>query len=458
MATHSRTREELIREIKDSGTQKIKVAITDIDGVLRGKYIHVDKFLGALDKGFGFCNVVFGWDVADEVYDYVPYTGWHTGYPDANARIDEGTYRRVPWDENVPFFLADFESEAGPLAVCPRQLLKKVIAKAASMGYTAKFGVELEFFNFEESPASLQDKGFRDMDPLTPGMFGYSLLRSSYDQPYFRNLMDELGQFDVPLEGLHTETGPGVFEAGIYVADALEAADRAVLFKSSAKEIAYRHGIIPTFMARWNTKLPGSSGHVHQSLWDKDGNKGLFHSDSDPHNMSDLFKSYMAGLIHCLPEILPMLAPNVNSYKRLVEGFWAPTMMTWGVDNRTVALRIIQGSEKSTRVEGRIGGADINPYLAIAAYLAAGLYGIEKGLKLEQAPVTGNGYEIKDPHIPRLANTLKDSAKLMRDSLVARDLFGADFVEHYATTRLWEVRQAEQAVTDWELKRYFEII
>lgn len=458
MATHNLTRDQLIAEIKKSGTQKIKVAITDIDGVLRGKYIHVDKFLSALDKGFGFCNVVFGWDSADVCYDDVKFTGWHTGYPDSEAQLDEGTYRKIPWDDQTPLFLADFgDADGQGLAVCPRQLLKRVIKKAEGLGYKAMFGIELEFFNFTETPQSLNDKGFRNLQSMTPGMFGYSLLRSTYGQPYFKTLMDELGEFGVPLEGLHTETGPGVYEAGIYVADPLEAADRAVLFKTGAKEIAYRFGVIPTFMARWNTELPGSSGHVHQSLWTAgEDSKSAFHDPNDPFNMSATFRQYMAGLIHCLPEILPMLAPNVNSYKRLVEGFWAPTTVTWGVDNRTAALRVIRGSEKSTRVEGRIGGADINPYLAIAAYLAAGLYGIENKLDLSAKAVSGNAYEVTDA--PRLANNLHDSAKLMQDSSIARDLFGAEFVEHFTATRFWECKQAAQVVTDWELQRYFEII
>lgn len=457
MSTHQFSREQLIDQIKATGTQKVKVAITDIDGILRGKYIHVDKFVSALEKGFGFCNVVFGWDSADVCYDDVKYTGWHTGYPDAEARIDEGTFRTIPWDDHTPFFLADFHDGTGNiLAVCPRQTLKRVIAKADAMGYEAKIGVELEFFNFMETPQTLQEKGFRNMEPLTPGMFGYSLLRSSYAQPYFSALMDELGEFGVPLEGLHTETGPGVYEAGIYVADALEAADRAVLFKTATKEIAYRFDIVPTFMARWNTELPGSSGHVHQSLWSKATGTSAFYENGAPHSMSDTFRHYLAGLIHCLPQLLPMLAPTVNSYKRLVEGFWAPTTVTWGVDNRTVALRVFEGSEKSTRVEGRIGGADINPYLAIAAYLAAGLYGIENKLELKDPAVKGNGYEVKDA--PRLANNLRDSATLMRDSEIARELLGNEFVEHFTASRLWEWNESQKAVTSWELERYFEII
>lgn len=457
MATQQHSLETLILQIQESGAAKVKVAITDIDGVLRGKYIHLDKFKSAMEKGFGFCNVVFGWDAGDVCYDNVSYTGWHTGYPDAEVRLDPGTYRRIPWDGNTPFLLGDFVDASGQgLAVCPRQLLKRVIDRARSLGYEPMVGMEFEFFNFKETPDSLAAKGFRKPTPITPGMFGYSLLRSSYDQPYFATLMDELERFGVPLEGLHTETGPGVFEAAIGIADALEAADRAVLFKTATKEIAYRFGVMPTFMARWDVTLPGSSGHVHQSLWDRNLEKNLFALDGKSQEMSPIFKNYLAGLLHCLPEVLPMYAPTVNSYKRLVEGFWAPTRVTWGLDNRTAAMRVIFGpSAKSTRVEGRVSGADVNPYLALAAYIASGLYGIENKLSLDAPPVGGNAYQ---SDAPRLPGNLLDAATKMKDSTIARMLFGDAFVDHFTNTRLWEWRQAQLAVTDWEMQRYFEII
>lgn len=448
---------DAVLDIADSEQTRIKVAITDIDGVLRGKYILKDKFLSAVKKGFGFCDVVFGWDCADLCYDKVQVTGWHTGYPDAQVRLDLDTFRRVPWDADVPFFLGDFEGPDGQgLSVCPRRLLRKICERAQGLNFNALFGLEFEWFNFRETPQSVADKNHdaQRLTPITPGMFGYSVLRSSLNQPYFMDLMEQLHQFGVPLEGLHTETGPGVFEAAIRYSDALEAADRGVLFKTGVKEIAYRHGIVPTFMARWNTSLPGSSGHIHQSLTDENGDSA-FYDKNDVHTMSDTFKHYIAGQIHCFPEILPMLAPTINSYKRLVEGFWAPTTMTWGIDNRTVALRVITGGE-TPRLETRVSGADVNPYLAVAASLAAGLYGIENKLPLNSEPVKGNGYKAKGA--VRLPNSLETAAKRMSQSEIANELFGSEFVEHYTATRLWEVQQYRQAVTDWELKRYFEII
>ena len=322
------------------------------------------------------------------------------------------------------------------------------------MGYSPIFAQEFEWFNFEEDSNELHDNEHVQPNPITRGMFGYSLLRSTQRKEYFRDLFDLMDAFNVTIEGIHTETGPGVYEVAILYKDILEAADRAVLFKSSAKEIASHHGIIPSFMAKWDEKLPGCSGHIHQSLW-KDG-KNVFFDKKSKTKMSPILESYLAGLLHCLPEVLPMYAPNMNSYKRLVEGMWAPTTVTWGIDNRTTAIRVLPGSDKSTRIEMRVPGSDANPYLAQAASLASGLYGIEKGLKLTQPPCTANGYEDKSHGI--LPSNLWEATQKMKNSEVAESLFGKDFITHFTQTREWEWKQAAQVVTDWELKRYFEII
>ena len=443
--------------IAASKAGKVKVAITDIDGILRGKYINRQKLESALEGGFGFCNVIFGWDAADVCYDAAAYTGWHSGYPDAHARLDLGTYREVPWDRNVPFLLGEFVDEAGaPLGVCPRQTLKRVLARAAQAGFAPFTSLEYEFFHFRETAQSLAQKGFTDPAPISPGMFGYSLLRLGQSREYVNALFDEMGAFGVPIEGLHTETGPGVMEVAILYSQALEAADRAVLFKSGAKEIGFRFGIMPSFMAKWNAELPGCSGHIHQSLWDAAGKKNLFHDARDPAQMSALFKSYLAGQLRALPELLPLYAPTVNSYKRLVEGAWAPTRANWGVDNRTTALRVIPGGAKATRVETRVGGSDANPYLALAAAIGSGLWGIEQKLKLEASPISGSGYA--DQTAPVLPRNLAEATARFEASALARELFGDAFVEHFVTSRRWEWRQFSKAVTDWETKRYFEII
>jgi glutamine synthetase len=457
--------ELVLERVKKSGKNKVKLAITDIDGVLRGKYVHLDKFASGLDSGLGFCNVVFGWDCADLSYDNARYTGWHTGYPDAAVRLDPTTYREVPWDDGVPFMLGDFVDEHGaPLAICPRQLLKRVLERLDAAGFSALSSLEYEFFHFRETAQSLTDNGYCEPQPLSPGMFGYSLLRLNQSRDYVNALFDEMARFGVPIEGLHTETGPGVMEAAILYSPPLEAADRAVLFKAGSKEIGHRFGILPSFMAKWNAELPGCSGHIHQSLWDRAGKKNLFFDAAESRTrgdakadsrMSPLFEHFVAGQLACLPELLPLYAPTINSYKRLVEGAWAPTKANWGLDNRTTALRVIVGSAKSTRVETRVNGSDSNPYLALAAALASGLYGIEQKLPL-QSPVSGSGYA--DQKAPAFPKNLLEATQRFEKSKLARSFFGEAFVEHFAASRHWEWRQHARAVTDWELKRYFEII
>ncbi|HUM64261.1 MAG TPA: glutamine synthetase family protein [Chitinophagaceae bacterium] len=448
---------DVLQKLSDSNAEKIKLAVVDIDGVLRGKVISFEKFMSVAEKGFGFCDVVFGWDACDIAYDNSKITGWHTGYPDALASIDLQSFRRIPWDNNIPFFLSDFSHEKSNLhAICPRTLLKRVREKAGRAGYLPYFSQEFEWFNFIDNRDELYKNNFRNPQPLTPGMFGYSVLRASQEGNYFNDLFDQMKKFNVPIEGIHTETGPGVYEAAIYYAEILEAADRAALFKSGVKEIAYRHGIIASFMAKWNETLPGCSGHVHQSLWSGNGKQNLFVDSARENGISELMENYIAGQLHCLPHILPMYAPNINSYKRLVEGAWAPTTLTWAFDNRTTALRVLAGGGNSTRLETRVVGSDANPYLAMSACLASGLYGIENKLPLNTPVTTGSGYaDTKNGILP--AN-LWEATRQMKESPIAKELFGDEFVAHFADTREWEWRQYSKAVTDWELKRYFEII
>ena len=451
------TTKDIIQYVKEHPSGKVKIAFTDIDGILRGKYISTEKFLSIADSTLGVCNVIFGWDANDVAYDNGTYTGWHTGYPDTPAKIDLSTFRKIPWENDVPFFLGEIiDGKGKPAHVCPRQLIKKVLADANEMGYNPVFSQEFEWFNFAETPQSANEKQFRNLTALTPGMFGYSILRSSLENQFFTELFEQLKKFNVPLEGLHTETGPGTYEAAIMYADITEAADRAVLFKTAVKEVAYKFGIMATFMAKINENLPGCGGHVHQSLWDKKSSKNLFYDEKDKTKMSSVMKSYVAGQLYCMPHILPMYAPVINSYKRLVEGAWAPTTLTWGIDNRTVALRILNNSSKSCRLETRVIGSDANPYLAMAAALASGLYGIRKKLKLSQPAVTGNGY--KEFSYGVLPRTLDEATQMMKKSAVAKEILGEKFTEHFVQTREWEWRQHLKAVTDWEYKRYFEII
>jgi glutamine synthetase len=448
---------EILALLTEQGREKVKLAIADVDGVLRGKIVSMDKFRGIAESSFGFCDVVFGWDAGDQAYDNSKFTGWHSGYPDAKALVDIQTFRQIPWENDMPFFLADFkDSNGNNLPICPRSLLKKINTEAEEAGFAASFSQEFEWFNYINNTEELYETKFRALKPITRGMFGYSVLKASQNTWYFNELFDLMKKFDVPVEGLHTETGPGVYEAALLYADVLEAADRAVLFKAGAKEIGLRHGIIASFMAKPNENLPGCSGHVHQSLWSTKDKQNLFYDAKSKTGMSALMESYIAGQLYCLPHILPMFAPTVNSYKRLVEGAWAPTTITWAIDNRTTALRALPGTAQSSRLETRVVGSDSNPYLAMAGCLAAGLYGIKNKLRLTIPATSGSGYADKKNGV--LPANLLQAATAMKQSTVAAELFGKDFVDHFTATREWEWRQFSKVVTDWELQRYLEII
>jgi glutamine synthetase len=449
------TAKELAQLVAESDTTFIRYAVADIDGVLRGKLISKEKFLSALQDGINFCNVIFGWDINDECYTNTKVSGWHTGYPDDLSKPDPSTFRLIPWENQRPFILGDFSDGSYLNHVCPRTLLRNVTAKASEMGFNPVFAAEMEWFNFDETPQSWHDKGYQHPLPLTPGMFGYSVLRASNNNEYFSDLAELLLQFNIPLEGLHTETGTGVYEAAITKTDILESADRAVLFKTAVKEIAYQHEIMASFMAKWNPVLPGCSGHIHQSLWDNTG-RNLFFDENAEYMMSDLMKHFIAGQLFCLPHILPMYAPTTNSYKRFVKGSWAATTVSWGIENRTTALRVIPHSESSMRVEHRVPGSDTNPYLTMAACLASGLYGIEHKLELSLPATRGNEY--KNENSERLPASLYEATERMMKSAIPSELFGEEFANHFIKTREWECMQHQPEDPTWEMKRYFELV
>jgi glutamine synthetase len=324
------------------------------------------------------------------------------------------------------------------------------------MGYETCAGFEYEIFVFRETPDSVREKHFRDLKPIAPDFFGYSVIRNCVWSEFYRALLETCERMDFPLEGLHEETGAGVIEAAIGADGGLAAADKAALFKTFTKVLAQKDGLMATFMAKWSKDWPGQSGHIHISLKDPAG-KPVFHDAANAHGMSDVMRWFVGGQQKLMPELLAMVAPTVNSYTRLVPGFWAPTDATWGVDNRTCALRVIPGSEKSQRVEYRAGAADANPYLVLSAALASGLWGIEH--KVEPEPmVEGNAYKHKCAERLVLPRTLWEAAQRLKTSEVARDWFGSAFVDHFAATREWEEREFRRHVSDWELARYFEII
>ncbi len=440
--------------IEDRDLSFVKVGIFDIDGVLRGKYLSKDKFFSILESGFGFCDVVLGWDVNDQLYDTDSYTGWSNGYADAMVKPVIDSCRELPMEDNMLFFLLEFEDRAAH--VCPRQILKRVIKRAEGMGIKATAACEFEFFLFNETPDSVREKNYTDLNTFTPGNFGYSFLRASVEHNFYEQLLALCEEMDMPIEGLHTETGPGVLEAAIVYDEALKAADKGALFKTFTKILAQKNDLMATFMAKWSKDVPGQSGHIHLSLQGKDG-EGLFFDKSKEGNFSDTMRYFIGGQQKLMPELLAMIAPTINSYTRMIPGFWAPTEASWGIDNRTTALRAIPGSSKSQRVEYRIAAADINPHIAIAAALGSGLWGIENKIE-PTAGVVGNAYDQEFPDELTLPKTLWDAAQALKKSTAARNLFGDAFVDHYVVTREWEEREFRKAITDWEMQRYFEII
>ncbi len=451
---------EILEAMAARSIKKVKLGGFDVDGLLRGKYVSLEKFTSAARSGFGFCDVIFGWDIHDVLYDNATVTGWDTGYPDTHAVIDLETFRVLPNEPDTAAFLVDFVTKDGaPHPACPRGLLKQVLARAKARGYEATFASEFEFFVFRETPESVREKGYQKLSPLSPGMFGYSWLRSAQNKEFCHAIHDEMAAFDIPIEALHTETGPGVYEVAIRYDEALRMADKSALFKTQLKELAFRHGLMATFMAKWNAGLPGSSGHLHQSLWGK-GERGepsnVFHDPAGDGELSALALRYLGGQIALMPELTALHSPTINSYKRYVPGVWAPLTATWGMENRTCAIRAIAGGSGGTRLEYRQTAADMNPYISIATCLAAGLWGIENAR--EPPPASrGDASAGADPELA-LPRTLKDAVARLSVSKAAREILGEGFVDHFARTREWEVRQYERAVTDWELARYFEAI
>jgi glutamine synthetase len=451
------TLQQIRQAFRKHAIDKVKVGGFDIDGILRGKYISLEKFFAAAEHGLGFCDVIFGWDSSDALYDQPGVTGWHSGFPDGIACVDLSTFCLLPWEPKTAFFLLDFcRADGNLLPVSPRYVLRRVVERAESMGYSPRASIEYEYFFFREDPHSARAKHYRDLTPFSPGMFGYSVLRASVHSELSHEILNTAHALNIEIEGHHTETGPGVYETAIRVDRAVRAADCAALFKLAVKVIAQKHGMVATFMAKWNRELPGSSGHVHQSLMDRQGKENLFYRETRKEAaLSQLMQHYLAGQMALMPEFAVMFLPNINSYKRTAPGTlsWAPANVTWGVDNRTAALRAIVSGPKTARVEHRLPGADANPYLSLAASLASGLDGIQRKLKL--ASPVNNAYTTDATPLPR---TLKEANQLFRESRAARNWFGEEFVSFFSMTRDWEVRQFERAVTDWEMERYFESI
>lgn len=455
------TLDSKIKQYQKEGVRFVKIAFADIDGIHRGKYIRLEKFESIARSTGGFCDCVLGWDSNDKLYDNTKFTGWHTAYPDAKYKIDLTTERRLAEENNTPFYIIDLihSDEISSHTICPRSLLKRILKKADTMGFGLNLAFEYEFFLFDETPHSIREKNYQNLVPFTPGNFGYSLIRSNTESNLFQEFMSYCDSMDLPLEALHCETGAGVWEGALRYDEALKMADKSSLFKTFAKSFFQKRDLMATFMAKWSMEFPGQSGHVHQSIFNNKTKENLFYNQKKQFKMSSLMEHYVAGQQEYLKSLLPMCSPTINSYTRLVKGAWAPTTASWGVENRTTALRVIPGNSKSQRVEFRLGSADANPYLVAAAIIGAGLLGIERKLKLSE-PLVGNAYEHQNklPEKWHLPGNLLDATRGFAKSKEAKDLFGEDFVDHFAATREWEVKEYEKSVTDWQLKRYFEII
>lgn len=458
MTALSTTLNEKLQTYAQRNVTRVKLGLTDIDGVIRGKYVSIDKFAGLLSKGGGFCDCIFGWDVNDQLYTTSTFTGWHTGFPDAQFRLLVDTERWLA-DEGCPFFIGEFVASDGGLhALCPRSCLVEQIRHLASAGLMLKSGFEYEFFVFDETSHSLRDKGYRDLKSLTPGNFGYSVLRASTHGHLFSGLMDYAASLNCDLEALHCETGPGVWEAALQAETGVEAADRANLFKTFSKVYFARQERVATFMAKWSMDYPGQSGHYHFSFLDSDDGNAFYDAD-DAQGMNELQRQAVAGLQRYLPELLVLLAPTINSYTRLVRGAWAPTASTWGVENRTCAIRVVPAGLHAQRIEVRVGGADANPYLVASAVTACALAGIAERLA-PGAPIEGNAYDIEDQLPPerRFASNLREAAQRLDESTMARRALGDTFVDHFVMSRRWECTEYERHLNSWQLERYFEII
>lgn len=448
--------------VREGPHEFVKVGVTDIDGLLRGKYMHREKFLSALEAGFGFCDVVLGWDIADQLYDNASYTGWHTGFPDAPVRIVPESGRQLSFEDGCWLFLSEFADAAA--ALCPRGVLTRVLQRARDMGFDTLAGFEYEFFVFDETRTSVADKQYRGMIPVAPGKTGYSLLRQSNLRGLYTGIFTGMAGMGIELEGIHEEMGAGVMEAALRADDALAASDKAALFKTYTKAIVQDRDLMATFMAKWSMDEAGQSGHLHLSLTAADGGRNAFHDPSAENGIAATMRHFIGGQQAHMAELTAMVAPTVNSYRRLIPGLWAPTDATWGIDNRTCAIRALPGDAKSQRIEYRVPGADANPYLVAAAAIASGLDGVANETEPEAA-VTGNAYDREHPAHLRLPSNLSDAGKRLAGSAMARDWFGDAFVEHFAASRDWEARQLPDAhgdvpeeIATAELERYFELI
>jgi glutamine synthetase len=448
---------ELLREqIRSGGVDTVLVTFPDLQGRLMGKRVTGHYFLDHVveEAGIEACNYLLAVDVEMTPVPGYRFANWEQGYGDMKAVPDLTTLRPVPWLEKTALVLCDLvDHETGtPVEVSPRRILQRQVERAAAAGYTIKIGSELEFFLFRDSYEEAAAKGYADLEPHSPVIQDYHLLQTTRDEYLIRAIRNAMDAAAVPVEFSKGEAGRGQHEINLEYADALEMADRHVIYKNGAKEIASLAGRSITFMAKYSMAEVGSSCHVHSSVWDGDASTSLMWDAAAPDELSGVFRGWLGGLIATGRELAWLFAPTVNSFKRYLPESWAPTALAWGRDNRTCGFRIV-GDGQSFRVESRLPGADVNPYLAFAATIAGGLHGIEHGLD-PGSRCDGNAYEAQD--VARVPDTLVDAIAELEASEVAIKAFGAEVHEHLVNTARQEWAGFNLAVTDWERRRNFE--
>jgi glutamine synthetase len=445
-----RTLQKLIRS---DACDTVLMVIPDMQGRWMGKRVTGRYFLDtAVKHGIEACNYLLTVDVEMEPIQGYAFANWETGYGDFHLVPDFQTLRMIPWLEKTAMVICDIEDEEGhPVTIAPRAILKKQIEKAKKAGFTVKMGSELEFYLFKETYDSAREKNYFKLQ--TDGWYieDYHIFQTTKDEFLIRDIRNAMDGAGVDIEFSKGEWSAGQHEINLRYADALEMADRHTIYKNGVKEMAYLKSTAVTFMAKYSTQSAGSSCHIHTSVWDVPGKKNLFW-DPKKQQGSMIFQHFLAGQMALAQDLSCFFAPYVNSYKRYQSGSFAPTKIAWGKDNRTCGFRIV-GHEQSFRIENRIPGADTNPYLAYAATIAAGLYGIQNKLKLTDS-FHGNAYEAKN--LPQVPLTLNHAIARLEKSKIARDLFGNEVVEHYLHAARVEQSQYDSHVTDWELQKGFE--
>ncbi|MDR0808580.1 MAG: glutamine synthetase family protein [Gemmobacter sp.] len=430
----------------------VAACIVDMQGRLMGKRFVAQHFIDSAHDETHCCNYLLATDMEMVTVPGYRSTSWAAGYGDYVMKPDLATLRRLPWVPGTALVMCDMlDHHHNPVPHAPRSILKRQVERAGAMGFDAMMATELEFFLFEDSFQSMFDRGYPLPIPMARNNIDYSIWGSSVDEPVMRDIRNQLWAAGIPIECSKGEAEAGQEEVNAKYSDAMDTSDMHAIIKLGVKQIAQNHGASVTFMAKYDHRRAGSSSHVHQSLW-KDG-QPAFLDKADPHGMSALMKQYMAGQLAHAAEITAFLAPYVNSYKRFVVGMFAPTKAVWSCDNRTAGFRVCGEGTKAVRVECRIGGADLNPYLACAALLAAGLAGIEQKLELEPE-MRGDLYASENAR--EIPHTLGEAAAALRSSAMLRKAFGDAVVDHYVHAAEWEVREQNRVVTDWERARGFD--